>query len=190
MRGRCGRTSFGPGASRARLGRKSGVCMAVRLAVGAKGSHNQKPPPGSPRQPPSQCFPAHFCPELPGISRLLFIACLLTIAPLCGGLCAIVQYGGAVLLPLSSVRAPSAVRGRPHDERRWRQLPSPCGLLSLRRTQNDPMLRKGNVLLCTNRGTFYIALTEFESRCQTNSEMSPFLQFRNVPLRVRGLAKL
>ena len=69
MRGRCGRTSFGPGASRARLGRKSGVCMAVLFAVGAKGSHNQKPPPGPPRRPPSQCFPAHFCPELPGIAR-------------------------------------------------------------------------------------------------------------------------
>ena len=69
MRGRCRRTSFGPGASRARLSRKSGVGRAVRLAVGAKGSHNQKPPPGAPRQPPSQCFPAHFCPELPGIAR-------------------------------------------------------------------------------------------------------------------------
>ena len=101
MRRRCRRTSFGPGAWMARLGRKSGVCMAVVFAVGAKGSHHQKPPPGPPRPPPSQCFPAHFCPELPGISRLLFIACLLTIAPLCGGLCAIVQYGGAVLLPLS-----------------------------------------------------------------------------------------
>ena len=69
MRGRCGRTSFGPGASRARLGRKSGVGRAVRLAVGAQGSHHQKPPPGPPRQPPSQRFPAHFCPELPGIAR-------------------------------------------------------------------------------------------------------------------------
>ena len=28
------------------------------------------------------------------------------------------------------------------------QLPSPCGLLPLRRTQNEPMLRKGNVLYC------------------------------------------
>ena len=69
MRRRCGRTSFGPGASMARLGRKSGVCRAVRLAVGAQGSHHQKPPPGPPRPPPSQCFPAHFCPELPGIAR-------------------------------------------------------------------------------------------------------------------------
>ena len=63
MRGRCGRTSFGPGASRARLGRKSGVGMAVRFAVGAKGSHHQKPTPG-------HCFPAHDCPALRGISRL------------------------------------------------------------------------------------------------------------------------
>ena len=42
---------------------------------------------------------ARNCPELPGISRLLFIACLLTIAPLCGGLCAIVQYGGQSCCP-------------------------------------------------------------------------------------------
>ena len=70
MRGRCGRTSFGPGAWTARLGRKSGVGMAVRFAVGAKGSHNQKPPPEPPHPPPSHCFPAryfpllsaHFCP--------------------------------------------------------------------------------------------------------------------------------
>ena len=58
MRRRCGRTSFGPSASRVRLGRKSGVCMAVLFAVGAKGSHNQKPPPGQPRPPPSHCLPA------------------------------------------------------------------------------------------------------------------------------------
>ena len=66
MRGRYGRTSFGQGASMARLGRKSGVGMAVRFTVGAKGSHNQKPPPGPPRPLPSHGFPAHFCPELLG----------------------------------------------------------------------------------------------------------------------------
>ena len=70
MRGRCRRTSFGPGASTARLGRKSGVGRAVRFAVGAQGSHNQKPPPGAPHPPPSYGFPAHFCPLLPGIARL------------------------------------------------------------------------------------------------------------------------
>ena len=78
MRRRYGRTSFGPGACRACLGRKSCVGRAVVFAVGAKGSHNRKPP-------PSQCFPAHVraamrgnliaqsllaCPELPGIARL------------------------------------------------------------------------------------------------------------------------
>ena len=77
MRGRCGRTSFGPGAGRARLGRKSCIGMAVRFAVGAQESQHHKPPPGSPRPPPSHCFPAryfpplsaHFCPLLPGIAR-------------------------------------------------------------------------------------------------------------------------
>ena len=58
MRRRCGRTSFGPGAWTARLGRKSGVGRAVEFIVGAKGSHNQKPPPGPPRPPPSHCLPA------------------------------------------------------------------------------------------------------------------------------------
>ena len=59
----------------------------------------------------------------------------------------------------ASVGAPSAVLGGPHDERREPQLPSPSGLLALRLAQDEPMLRKGNVLLCANRGTFYIALT-------------------------------
>ena len=76
MRGRYGRTTFGPGAGRVSLGRKSGAGMAVRFTVGSNGSHNQKPSPGQPR-PPSHCFPArysplwtaHFCPLLPGIAR-------------------------------------------------------------------------------------------------------------------------
>ena len=120
MRGRCGRTSFASGAGRARLGRKSGVGMAVRFALGAQGTHNQKPPPGPPRPPPSLCFPAHylpllaahFCPLLPGIARN------------CSG-------GGGALS-----KCP--------------QLPSPSGLLPLRRTQNESMLRKGNVPDCVD----------------------------------------
>ena len=93
MRGRYGRTSFGPGASRARLGRKSCVGMAVRFAVGAQGLHNKKPPPGPPHPPPSHGFPATIsghipvypgilfaksrlaCPELPG--SFLLLACSL-----------------------------------------------------------------------------------------------------------------
>ena len=125
MRGRCGRTSFGPGASRARLGRKSGVGRTVLFAVGAQGSHNQRPPPGPPRPPPSHCLPARNCPELPGIARQK------NIAP---------EQVSAHRPPFSVSLTTSAV-SRNHV-------------------------------------------------CQTNSEMSPFLQFRNVPLRVRGLAKL
>ena len=49
---------LGPDASRARLGSKSGVFMAVRYPVGAKGSHHQKPPPGPPLPPPRRGFPA------------------------------------------------------------------------------------------------------------------------------------
>ena len=75
MRGRCGRTSFGPGASMARLGRESCVGMAVRLAVGVKGSHNQKPPPATAAPAAHQSHAslltsAQNCPELPGIARL------------------------------------------------------------------------------------------------------------------------
>ena len=69
MRGRCQRTSFGPGAWMARHGRKSCVGMAVVFAVGAKGPQHQKPPPGPPNSPPSQCFTAHDCAALWGIVR-------------------------------------------------------------------------------------------------------------------------
>ena len=79
MRGRCGRTSFGPGASRARLGRKSGVGRTVLFAVGAQGSHNQRPPPGPPRPPPSHCLPARNCPELPGKKILPLSKCPRTV---------------------------------------------------------------------------------------------------------------
>ena len=115
--------------------------MAVRFAEAAQGTHNQKPP-------PSHCSPAHFCPELPG-----FLAAQSLLAyPRFPG---IARLGGAC----ASVRAPSAVLGRPHDERRSPQILSASGLLPLRRTPNEPMLRKENVLYCTNRGTFFISLT-------------------------------
>ena len=70
MRGRCGRTSFGPGAGTVRLGRKSCVGRAVLFAVGAQGSHNQKPPPGPPHPPPSHGFPAHDCRDYPVLCAL------------------------------------------------------------------------------------------------------------------------
>ena len=59
----------------------------------------------------------------------------------------------------SRVRAPSAVLVRLHDERRWPQLPAHSGLVPLRRTQNEPMLRKTNVLDCANEEAFYMTLT-------------------------------
>ena len=145
MRRRCRRTSFGPGAGRARLGRKSGVGMAVRFAVGAKGSHNQKVPPGPPRPPPSHCFTASDCAQLCSMGGAFFL-------PLS-------KCSSAVSWEIPEKCAESRVCGRSHEVHRSSQLPSPCGLLPLRRTQNEPMLRKGNVLSCTNRGTFYIALT-------------------------------
>ena len=72
---------------------------AVRFAVGAQGSHNKKNrrPDCRFRSPvnASLLTSARHCPAP------LFLACLLTIAHHCSALCAIVQYGGAVLLPLS-----------------------------------------------------------------------------------------
>ena len=128
MRGRCGRTSFGQSAGMARPGCKSGVCMAVRFAVCAKGTHNKKTPPGPLRPPPSHCFPVHGCSAFLGI---LF--------PLS-------KCSSAVSREIPGFCAESRVCGRPHDERREPQLPSPSGLLPLRLTQNEPMLRKGTVL--------------------------------------------
>ena len=84
MRGRYGRTSFGPGASRARLSRKSGIGMVVRFTTAAQGPPNQKPPPGPPRPPPSHCFSAHHCAALWG-----------------GGVRTCAVWGGAFLLHLS-----------------------------------------------------------------------------------------
>ena len=75
---------------------------------------------------------AHYCPELLG-----------------GG-------GGPLSkCPRTVRRSRSASRRAPFAA----QFPSPCGLLGLRPRPNVPMLRKGSVLLCATRGTFYIALT-------------------------------
>ena len=128
---KCG---LGPGASRACLGRKSCVCMAVVFAVDAQGSHHQKPPPGPRRPPASHGFPDHDCPLLPAIYRLScrpVTASLTTIAVI-SRYCA--HYPGILFAPGQGVHAKSAVLGRPHDERRW--------------PQNEPMPRKGNVLDC------------------------------------------
>ncbi len=100
--------------------------------------------------PPSHCFPAHFCPLLPGIARRLFIACLLTIARHCAAKNTAPEQVSAHRQPFS-VGLTTSGRSSLH--------PSPSRLVPLRRTQHEPMLRKGNVLSCTNRGTIYLALT-------------------------------
>ncbi len=53
---------------------------------------------------------------------------------------------------------PSAVLARLPGARRHPQLPPPSGLVPLRPRHNEPMLRKENILDCTNSGTFYLAL--------------------------------
>ena len=53
---------------------------------------------------------------------------------------------------------PSAVLARLLGARRQPQLPPPSGLVPLRPSHNEPMLRKENILDCTNSGTFYLAL--------------------------------
>ena len=52
---------------------------------------------------------------------------------------------------------PSAVLARLPGARRQPQLPPPSGLVPLRPRHNEPMLRKENILDCTNSGTFYLA---------------------------------
>ena len=42
--------------------------------------------------------------------------------------------------------------------RRQPQLPPPSGLVPLRPSHNEPMLRKENIPDCTNSGTFYLAM--------------------------------
>ena len=53
---------------------------------------------------------------------------------------------------------PSAVLARLPGARRQPQFPPPSGLVPLRPRHNEPMLRKENILDCTNSGTFYLAL--------------------------------
>ncbi len=50
----------------------------------------------------------------------------------------------------ASVCASSTVLGRLHDERRSPRLPPPSALLPHLRKQHEPMLRKGNVLVCVD----------------------------------------
>ena len=53
---------------------------------------------------------------------------------------------------------PSAVLARLPGARRHPQFPPPSVLVPLRPRHNEPMLRKENILDCTNSGTFYLAL--------------------------------
>ena len=90
--------------------------------------------------------------------------------PVTASLPAISHYGLLASIPYlpgiarvrptrSRVRASSAVLGRSHDDLRWPQLPSLSGLVPVRRTPNEPMPRKGNVLDYANEATFYMTLT-------------------------------
>ena len=104
------------------------------FAVGAQGTRNQTPLPGPPLPPTVRGFPAHHFPAFPTISRQKNCPC-------------------------ASVSAPSDLLGRPHDECRWPQIRSTCGLLPMPRTQDETMQRKGNVLSCAISEPFCVALT-------------------------------
>ena len=131
MRGRCRRTTFGPGASMARLGRKSGVGRAVRFAVGAQGTH----------PPPSYGFPAHFCPLLPGIARL-------SSCPYCAVLRGIARQKNIAPEQVSAQSQPFSVGLTTSAVRRSSRRPPGC--FRWRLTHNEPMLRKGNFLDCVD----------------------------------------
>ena len=89
---------------------------------------------------PSHCFPAHYSPHdwsaLVGIGRIKML-------PLS-------KCSSAVSREIPGLCSQSRVCGRPHDERHWPRLPSPSGPLPLRRTPNEPMPRKRNVLYCVD----------------------------------------
>ena len=119
------------------------VFLANQVSEGSFGSPwvrksltSEKPPPGPPRPPPSHCLSAQNFPGFPELRG--------------GGGCP----GASVQAPKShkSVQNPVSPR-KMHEAQRSPQLPSPSGLLPLRRTQNEPMLRKGNVLYCVDRMT-------------------------------------
>ena len=117
MRRRHGRSTFGSSSGRLRLGRHSGVCMAVFSSLVRKGHQTKK------RRMARRAL------HLGAVSQFTIVR--------------------LTILPRASVRVPSVVLVRCYDR-----------LLPLRRMQQEPMLRKGNVLDCANRGTFCIVLTD------------------------------
>ena len=144
LRPSCGvKCRLGPGASRAPLSCKSCVCMAVRFAVSVQESQHQKPPPG-PAAPAAWSL-------LPTTARYCPASC----RPVTASVPTMAHDGSLLpgfLLPLSKCprtvsRSRSASRGAVIAA-----APVASGLLGPRRTQHEPMLRKGNVLDCTNRG--------------------------------------
>ena len=140
------------------------------MAVGAQGSHNNKPPPGLPLPKPGQCFPAHFCPELPGS----FFSCLP--AHDCSPLLGIARHCSAFLQPGQCfpahyypllpgfARLCSAKNIAPEPVSAHRQ-PFSAGLTtsavrgSSRRPPGFYRCGQGQMNPCGERGTFWIAQT-------------------------------
>ena len=134
--------------------------MAVRLAVGAQGSHNQKPP-------PSQCFPAHFCPELPGISRNFPAPFYCLPAHDCAALWGIVRncaVWGAVLLPLS--KCPRTVRRSRWASRRAPFAAAPVALQAASAAANakGTHAEKGEPSILHKQGIFLYCVDSRTSR--------------------------
>ena len=75
---------------------------------------------------------------------------------ICPRLPMMARYCSLKILPGASHQAPSVILGRPHDALPPPQLPPPSGLVPPPRTHHESMLRKENVLSCTNTGTFCI----------------------------------
>ena len=83
---------------------------------------------------------AHYCPALLPPS-----CCCPPLPAICPHLPKFAHDGSLLLIKniaRASHQAPSVILGRPHDALPPPQLPPPCGLVPLRRTPNETMLRK------------------------------------------------
>ena len=128
------------------------------FAVGAPGWGHRKPPSGPLRPPSSRCFPVHRCSPLFAIvhQKILFGASVPAppgrpFPP--PGRC----FAGRVRAAWSGYRAacaggvgrePVSVHRQPFSV--GLAASAAAGQLPLPRTQNEPMLRKGNVLVCVD----------------------------------------
>ena len=147
-------------AGEAGRGRRNTECLAVRFPGGAKGSQNKKKPKTAARTAAPAARLRLSCARSRGMARQS--CCLLTASLVTSISHDFPLFPTKSRPPLPPSKGPHRVRPSRSASRRTPLAAALVAsvLVPLRRTQNELMLRKGNVLYCTNSETFCIALTK------------------------------